>query len=427
MNGGGNFTTQNKKIPGAYINFVSAKKAAANAAERGTVAMAMELDWGASGLLEITNETLTTKSLVTFGYEFGAAALRYIREVLLHATKLRLYRLNGSGTKAANAFGEAKYAGPRGNSIITVIAKNADDNSKYDVSTYLGTQLIEKQNAVASGAELVDNDFFVFDKTCTLTVTSGTACTGGTNSTVTGTDHSAFLALLEEQSYNVLCTASTDSSVKALYAAFTRRMIEECGVKIQTVLYSSASDYEYIINEATAADLVPWTAGARAGCAINSSITNMKYDGEYDINVSYTQSQLTDAIDAGQLVFHKVGDGHCVLRDINSLVTTTETKSEDFKSNQVISILCQIGNDVAALFDKTYMGKVPNDDVGRVDFWGSLVTYFKTLLKLRAIENFDQNNDLTVRKGEKKNAVEVDTAITPVSCMETLYMTVKVA
>ena len=44
--GGGTFLTQNKVIPGAYINFVSAARSTAALSDRGYCAMAMELDWG---------------------------------------------------------------------------------------------------------------------------------------------------------------------------------------------------------------------------------------------------------------------------------------------------------------------------------------------------------------------------------------------
>lgn len=427
MLGGGYFTAQNKVIPGSYINFVSANNAGSNIAERGTVAMAMELNWGdASGIIEVTNETMTKNCLVTFGYDFTDASLKDIREVMLHATKLLLYRLNGAGNKASNTFGEAKYAGTRGNDIKTVIATNADDNTKFDVSTYLGTLLVDKQYAVASGAGLVDNDFFVFDKTCTLAVTAGTSCSGGTNSTVTGTNHSAFMSLLEEQTYNILCSTSSDSSVKALYVAFTKRMIEECGIRIQTVLYSQAADHEGIINCATAANLVPWLAGAEAGCAVNKSLTNAVYDGENTISTSYTQSQLEAAIAAGQLVFHKVGSGYNVLRDIDSLVTLSSDKGADFQNNQTMRVINQIGNDVAALFNGRFLGKVPNDAEGRTAFWSVLVDYFTDLRKMRAIEDFTANTDIVVSAGQQKNAIVVDTKITPVSCMEILYMTVVV-
>ncbi|MGL4791300.1 MAG: phage tail protein, partial [Anaerotignaceae bacterium] len=47
--GGGTFLTQNKVLPGSYINFISAARSAATLSERGYCAMALELDWGVDG------------------------------------------------------------------------------------------------------------------------------------------------------------------------------------------------------------------------------------------------------------------------------------------------------------------------------------------------------------------------------------------
>ena len=46
MLGGGTFTVQNKRLPGAYINFISAGRASAALSERGIAAVAAEMDWG---------------------------------------------------------------------------------------------------------------------------------------------------------------------------------------------------------------------------------------------------------------------------------------------------------------------------------------------------------------------------------------------
>ena len=43
MLGGGVFVTQNKVLPGSYINFINASKATSNIGERGTVAIALSL------------------------------------------------------------------------------------------------------------------------------------------------------------------------------------------------------------------------------------------------------------------------------------------------------------------------------------------------------------------------------------------------
>lgn len=55
--GGGTFTVQNKELPGAYINFVSAASANAALSDRGIATVPLELDWGAEGeIFEVTNE-----------------------------------------------------------------------------------------------------------------------------------------------------------------------------------------------------------------------------------------------------------------------------------------------------------------------------------------------------------------------------------
>lgn len=44
--GGGTWITQNKVLPGAYINVVSAGIASAALSDRGIATMPLELDWG---------------------------------------------------------------------------------------------------------------------------------------------------------------------------------------------------------------------------------------------------------------------------------------------------------------------------------------------------------------------------------------------
>ena len=69
--GGGTFTAQNKVLPGAYINFVSAASANTNLSDRGVATMPLELDWGAEGkVFEVTNEDFQKNSMKIFGYAF---------------------------------------------------------------------------------------------------------------------------------------------------------------------------------------------------------------------------------------------------------------------------------------------------------------------------------------------------------------------
>ena len=49
--GGGGFTAQNKVLPGAYINFVSAARASAELSDRGTAALLLTLPYGPEGVV----------------------------------------------------------------------------------------------------------------------------------------------------------------------------------------------------------------------------------------------------------------------------------------------------------------------------------------------------------------------------------------
>ena len=177
--GGGTFTSQNKELPGAYINFVSAASASAALSDRGIATMPLELDWGVEGeVFEVTNEDFQKNSLKLFGYAFDSPKMLGLNDLFMGAKTLYAYRLNGGGDKAANTYATAKYCGVRGNDLKIVIQKNADDASKYDVTTYFGTVKVDTQT-VAKAADLVANDYVTF-KTADLAVTAGTPLTGGT-------------------------------------------------------------------------------------------------------------------------------------------------------------------------------------------------------------------------------------------------------
>lgn len=431
--GGGTFTVQNKVLPGAYINFVSLATATATLSDRGYATMPLELDWGIEGeVFEVTNADFQKNSMKIFGYDYTNEKLKGLRDLFKNITTLFAYRLNGDGVKASNTFATAKYAGTRGNDIKIQVQVNVDDDSLFDVNTYLGTVMVDSQT-VAKAADLVANDYVTFKSSAELSSTAGTPLEGGTNGNVTGTNHQAYLDKIESYSFNAMGVVTTENTIKSLYDAFCKRMRDEVGAKFQVILYNKASDYEGVINVKnktsdegwSEASLVYWVTGISAGCAVNKSNLNKVYDGEFAINVDYTQTQLTKAIQAGEFTLHQVGDDIRVLEDINSLVTETETKAYIFKDNQTIRVIDQIANDIAVLFNTKYLGAVPNDEAGRISLWADIVKHHEQLQDIRAIENFT-DEDVKVSQGDTKKAVVVQDAVTVVNAMAKLYMTVTV-
>lgn len=340
MLGGGIFVTQNKVLPGSYINFVRASTATSAVGERGTVAIALPLNFKPGEVIELTAADFAKNAKNLVGVSHDDASVIALREIFRHATKCYVYDLGEDGTTA---------------------------------------------EAIAG---------------------------------------------LDPYEYNILCAYTADDV--AAYIAMVKSAREEMGKKFQVVVYNQESpDYEGVINVvSTVSDdgavpyaLVAWVAGAEAGCAINSSCTNMVYDGEYTVATTHTQSELEASLNTGKFVFHNVYNAVRVLEDLNSLVTTTEDKNDDFKNNQTIRVIDQIANDIAKLFNTKYIGKIPNDASGRVSLWGDIVSHHRALEEVRAIENFDASL-VTVEQGNTKRSVIVNDVINVVNAMSQLYMTV---
>ena len=343
MLGGGVFVTQNKVLPGSYINVVNASTATSTIGDRGVVAIALPLGKAAGTVIELTKADFISKSSALLGKSYDSADVIALREIFCRANKVYVYDLGADNAKKA-----------------------ADA-----------------------------------------------------------------IAAFEAYDFNILCAYTADSTEVTAYITAIKNWRDTMGKKCQVVVYNQINpDHEGVINvissvaddDAATYALVAWVAGAEAGCAINSSCTNMLYDGEYTIVTDKTQAQLEACITAGQIAFHLVYGEVRLLEDINSFTTTTDKKGEDFKSNQTIRVVDQIANDLAKLFNTKYLGRIPNNESGRVSLWGDIVKHHRQLEELQAIERFDSSL-LTVVPGDTKKSVVVNDAVTVVNAMSQLYMT----
>ncbi|HBF8571705.1 TPA: phage tail sheath family protein [Clostridioides difficile] len=433
--GGGTFVTQNKILPGSYINFISAKRATSSLSDRGIVAIPLELDWGIDeDVFQVTSDDFEKYSVKYFGYDYTHEKLKGLRDLFKNIRLGYFYKLN-KGVKASCTIATAKYSGIRGNDLKVTVTTNIDDNAKFDVVTLLDNKKVDTQIAKVI-TDLEDNDYITWRKDATLEASAGLVFTGGTNGeAVTGAEYQAFLDKIESYSFNALGCLATTTEIKSLFVEFTKRMRDRVGAKFQTVLYKkNDADYEGVVSVENKikdtglleSSLIYWTTGAIAGCDINKSNTNKRYDGEFDVDVNYTQIHLEEALKTGKFIFHKVGDEVHVLEDINTFVSFTDEKNDDFSSNQSVRVLDQIANDIATLFNTKYLGEVPNDKSGRISFWNDVVKHHEQLQNMRAIEDF-KADDVSVEPGSDKKTVVVSDAVKVISAMSKLYMTVSVS
>lgn len=343
--GGGVWTTQNKALPGAYINIVNASNAGVTIGERGVVAIPYALGKEAGKVIEITKTQFLSDAEAILGIKYDSAEAKPLREIFAHAVKCIIYDM---GNEAAKTATEAVSA-------------------------------------------------------------------------------------LEPYTFNILAVYTSQQADITTYITAVKNWRDN-GKKCQAVVYNvEKPDSEAIINVtstisdegAVGHELVAWVAGAEAGCAINSSCTNMIYDGEYTVVCACTQADLATCLENGKFVFHLVYGDVRVLEDVNSLITIDDDKGEDFKYNQTIRVVDQIANDIAKLFNTKYLGKIPNNASGRVSLWGDIIAHHRQLETIQAIENFNASL-VTVQQGDSKRSVVINDVVNVVNSMAQIYMTVVV-
>jgi hypothetical protein len=439
---GGTFKSQNKIRPGAYINFKAVAKPLSSLGTRGVVTMPVAMSWGAEITELLSSELIDGKSLPKIGYTAFNEESQIFREALKGCYKAIIYRLDTGGTKATASLlpltATAKYAGIVGNEIaVSVVANGA----KFDVIT-LFRGIERNRQTVTTIAELVPNDYVVFSGTGNVVANAGVTLAGGLNGTVNTETYSTYLDKIKAYKWNTMGIPQDSSTVNANIVTFITNMRENIGKKVQAVLYNATADYEGIITvnqgyktvdeTISPTTFVAYIAGLTAGSDVDASNTYHAINGAVSIVypegvTPYGDEEIEEALKEGKLVLSTRQDGVVVIeQDINTLHTFTPDKGYAFSKNRVIRTLDEINNSTALLFERSYIGKVDNNDDGRNIFKSDVISYLNTLQNIAAIQNFDSATDIQIYAGEAIDAVVADLAIQPVDSMEKLYMTVMV-
>lgn len=443
--GGGKWVVQNKLLPGAYVNFKSQPKVTLLFADRGYAAIALPLDWGAENeIVTITNEGIQEHSAHLLGHAFTDEALKPIRTIMAGAKVLRLYNLNSGGEKAKATLGElevtAKHPGIAGNSISFSLSKDIDVEGSYVFTTYFDGLEVDRQVIASVDDFKRDSDFggnkFV-ELSGTLTddaLTVLTNLSGGTNGTAEAGAHADFLSKVQGEYFNDIGYAGTDEEVKRLYEAFAKRMVDEVGYYMQLTVYQSNENHIAIssvnfdaLDDENVAAGVYWYLGQSAGTELGSNPASRIYNGEYDFTYVSDKLEAERAIREGKLVLHRVDGEIRLLEDVNTYTNYSKEMNEDWSSNEVVRIAFQRAKDITVLFKKYYMQKALNNADGRSMLWADCVYHAKDVLQgqLGVLEGYEPE-DTTVEKGIQKGGVVIYDAITPVTTMNKLYMTIAI-
>jgi len=442
---GGIWTSQNKVQPGVYINTKSQGNLPVSFGEKGVVAIAEPLSWGPAGVIR---EIIPGEDLRPYiGYDITSEKALFLREIMKGSdttdgpVKILLYRPAGAGGgKAAAEIGSltvtALCEGRRGNDITVIVAGDPDREGVFDVSTIIDGIIADTQS-VTDAKELSENDWVVFSGSGTLEDHAGVPLTGGADPKVTSADYAQFLQVLEPYPFDILIYDGTDSVVIQAMAAFVKRVSEGAGFKCQAVMAEAQScDSEWVISVNNGVKLsdgtiltpqqaVWWLGGAEAGARYHQSLTYARYPGAVEAFPKLTDTQITEAVQAGEIVFIDNFGTVKVCTDVNTFTSFTAEKQKDYSKNRVMRVLNQFCNDVYREFSLYYIGKVDNTEAGRNLLKGWITGYFNEMQANGGIRDFSPD-DVTVRQGEERDSVVVHTMLQPVDSIEKIYITVTV-
>lgn len=438
---GGTWTSQNKPLPGVYINVSSRGSMNTSVSERGIVAIAKSLSWGEKGKIRKYVPGADTISLT--GYSATEEDSYFLSQIITGTNRtsppflVYLYRLEGTGGATAEAtvgglHVKAKYEGERGNDITVIVSEDPDNEGLYEVKTVVDGSVVDAQE-VTEVSQLADNAWCVFSgKNTEIEATAGTPLAGGINPEVSAKDYAKFLTALEPYQFDVLIYDGEDMTTMQAVASFVKRLSNNIGQKCQAVMANAEGfDSEFVISvknglelndgkKLTAQEATWWVGGAEAGAAYFQSLTYAKHPYAVAACPKLAETEVVEAVKAGHVVFIDNFDEVKICQDINTLTTFTPDKGEEFSKNRVMRVFMSICNDTYEYFSKTFLGATSNNRDGRNILRGWLVGYINEMQANGGVQNFS-SDDVIVEQGNTLDAVLIYVGLQPVDAIEKVY------
>lgn len=469
----GSFLFENKLRPGCYIQIKGVPKASSDMSERGMVAILMNSDSG-DLITELSANDILTGASTSKGFPLTAftdtkSILNYVYP---YVNKIIIGRLNNGGLKAsvyvlgdsettASLFAQANFAGLAGNKLSVIIVAEATGEGKYKgagffVRTSMDGEVVDEQN-VKLPSEIKSNDYLTFTVGETLAALSAVAAkdlAGGTNGTESDSNLTKILDKLSTMSWNTLGFCGKDEN-RTVIETYIYNLRENKGKYRQAVVFDHESaDYEGVISPfqafAVDDDDVDWleeaeTAEAQAALALRQKFVVAfvaAITAGADVYVSNTYRKVPSNVTAVVPIYDEDEDVEGLLRtgcftfthnseseivvekDINTLHTYTQKRTKPFSKNRVIRALDELANSKILAFERYFIGKINNDDMGRTLLYSQIETIIKNLANLGAFSDSDYS--IVIEAGNEVDQVRSYEQVRPIDSMEQLYSYVTV-
>ena len=425
------WTTQNKRLPGAYVNFKARKEQKALVSGEGIPALMLQgQTLAAPGFHTVTQGTDLAKLFGT------TAKIAYVAEALAVASKVLVYvPASTGGTKATGTEGgltvTAVKEGTEGNKLVVNIINNGPN---MIVTTILDNNQVDSQEVSASQLPTA-NDYVTFSGTLPSSGGSTTQITlsGGTDGSI---DNSVdkFIAELSKQDFRVVAYGTDTADDKKKLVAAVKEWRNEGRAIVAVINNYAEANNEGVIsvdNGVTLADGTKLTSkeaiyrvAALSATASSKSLTHAEYVGAIDCDAK-TPQEIAQAIEKGNIVFRVFRGRVLIAQDVNTLVTPADGQNDDFKKNKLVRTMDIIGEAIQAVFVENFVGQVVNDIDGRELFKQHLIVRVLDPLVAQSALTYSAD-DIKVTEGSQKEAILVTLGVKLADAMEKLYVTVEV-
>ena len=271
---------------------------------------------------------------------------------------------------------------------------------------------------------------------------AGIPLEGGSNGTVSlETRIPSYLRRIKNQTWQCMGWQWPMETHKQLVQQFVQRMRDENGIYVQVAMAAEHANHESTINvykehggarnpatgdTFTIDEIALMVASMTAGADIITSNTNTPLPIQLEFDYELDNQEIIDGLQKGKLMFTRRRNGIIKIeQDINSLHTFTPKKNREFRKNNILRKLDEIGTTIRSTWENFFMGNEINDEFGRALYKAQVDTYFTEMMMLRALQNHSIDN-LRVRQGNEPDAVVMDALVQPTDAMERLFMTVYV-
>jgi hypothetical protein len=128
---------------------------------------------------------------------------------------------------------------------------------------------------------------------------------------------------------------------------------------------------------------------------------------------------------AGLLTFTRNSESQIVVeKDINTLHTYDMRRTRPFSKNRVIRCLDEMSNTKTLVWERSFIGKIDNNETGRNLFKAQVLRIIDDLVSIGAVSSGEI--EVVVEQGDTPDSVRSYEQLRPIDAMEILYSYVTV-